>query len=274
MTMSGIRTASSFNFMEVSKDEKCPIHHENMLVAPNGQTICWTCQKEHVLAKERNEVMANQPNMVVLEDRSYWPMTIKKRVKRGLPYPSFEISQNKSEEAKINGEKAKNMAKNYLNIDFVGNTIITGPAGRGKSWNAACILREVAKNSHQECLFIDWANWTDDYNEARQKGYDLKTSYERIVNADLVVLDDIGAEIGLNYGQKDNLTDRLYKILNNRERTIITTNLTSKELMENYQNGRMISRMMLGMKDENGVVKPDQIIKFTGQSTDLRSYGF
>ena len=86
----------------------------------------------------------------------------------------------------------------------------------------------------------------------------------------LLVLDDLGSEASF----KRELTEAsdwvqgvLFGILNKRNRTIITTNLTTKELKAIY-NPKLISRM------NKGVAKNDGVIKFTNATPDKREVIF
>ncbi|WP_025021320.1 ATP-binding protein [Ligilactobacillus equi] len=238
-----------------------------MILDFNGNPFCQSCSQETLRAKLEHDINQNKPGMRVLNFRSYWPYA------GDIKQARFENSEVTTEEARNNVNKMLNMANRYLDKKVRGNTILTGKAGHGKSWVAAAALRYVAEHTDQECLFISWINWTRDYNDARQGRLELKTTLKRIISADLVVLDDIGAEFGADSGQKDNLTDALEYILENRDRTIITTNLKTKELRNGYQSSRALSRMLKGIKKKDGSIDDDRIIVYTDKSEDLRPYG-
>ncbi len=118
--------------------------------------------------------------------------------------------------------------------------LLVGDFGTGKTHLAAAILQEVISQDHTG-VFISIPDlitkirntWDTEENE-----WDLITA---LTEADLVVLDDIGAE-----NTKDWVRERLFVIINSRYEkmlpTIFTTNCSVKDL-KNKLGGRIESRI-------------------------------
>ena len=73
----------------------------------------------------------------------------------------------------------------------------------------------------------------------------------------LLVLDDLGSEASFKRDAREAseyVQQVLFGVLNKRNRTIITTNLSSKELSEMY-NPKLLSRMYKGVVANDGVIK-------------------
>lgn len=121
-----------------------------------------------------------------------------------------------------------------------GNTVISGQFGSGKSHLAMSVLKDCLENSNLTVIFASWsevlAKIKDSFNNRDQI---YTEDYFRAVlkNVDLLVLDDVGSEKVTDYS-----ISLLTDVLDGRTKTIITTNLTSKELQATYQ-GRIYSRM-------------------------------
>ncbi|MEQ7215468.1 ATP-binding protein [Enterococcus asini] len=150
---------------------------------------------------------------------------------------------------------AVNIAVSFTRAILNGNPkhlILTGKTGSGKSHIAMAIVRSYMKESDysKRCLFINYREllemmknaFLDD--EARRRIH--INLMREIKRAELVVIDDIGAELGgVTAGQSTTYNnDTLYSITEARQNkaTIFTTNLTSEELQKSYGK-RIISRM-------------------------------
>ena len=73
----------------------------------------------------------------------------------------------------------------------------------------------------------------------------------------LLVLDDLGSEASFKRESREAseyVQQVLFGVLNKRSRTIITTNLSSKELSEIY-NPKLLSRMYKGVVKNNAIIK-------------------
>ncbi|KRN13437.1 dna replication protein [Fructilactobacillus fructivorans] len=170
---------------------------------------------------------------------------------------SFNDYQERNSETKKNKQLAENLAIYYTDRNNKGNAIISGKAGVGKSHLAYSILRYVNNHAEpmQSCLFVD-------FNELlrRIKGsfHDKTSPYREesmvslLSGVDLLVLDDLGSEA--TFQTRDSEASNwaqnvLYAILNHRNRTIVTTNLSGEQMLNIY-NDKVVSRVMKGSQDK------------------------
>lgn len=163
-------------------------------------------------------------------------------------FGSFEIVD---QETKI----ATNNAARYARAILQGephHLIMTGKTGTGKSHLAMAIARAYLKGSNysKRCLFINYRELLEmmrnafiDDDSRRKIHINLMKEIKR---ADLVVLDDLGAELGGSTAGSSTTynSDTLYSIVEARQNkaTIFTSNLSSEELKKSYGT-RIISRM-------------------------------
>ena len=111
-----------------------------------------------------------------------------------------------------------------------GNLLFTGAPGLGKTFLSASIARVVSEKGYS--VVYDTAMRVFDRFEAQKFGRDedgtVESDVERILNCDLLILDDLGTEMTTAFVQS-----ALYQIINTRimERrpTILSTNLKMDE---------------------------------------------
>ena len=126
-----------------------------------------------------------------------------------------------------------------------GNTVVSGPAGTGKSHLSMSILKSCLDVDDLSVIFASYSEVLrlikDSFNN-KDSFYSLEYFMEIFRNTDLLVLDDIGSEQITEWSQAL-LTD----VLDGRTKTIITTNLSSDELRKKYNN-RIYSRVFRGVE--------------------------
>ena len=116
-----------------------------------------------------------------------------------------------------------------------GNLLLTGDPGLGKTFLSAAIAREVSAEGYS--VVYDTAVHIFDRFEARKFGRELgeavEADVERVMDCDLLILDDLGTEMTTPFVQS-----ALYSILNgritDRRATILSTNLKLDELARRY----------------------------------------
>ncbi|MBQ0012166.1 MAG: ATP-binding protein [Clostridiales bacterium] len=132
----------------------------------------------------------------------------------------------------------------------VPNMVFYGASGRGKTFLAVAIAREYAMQGHAS-LVIRQADFAELMQEHRkvigsyftpsQKEQDIEARKNYLIEADLLVLDDLGVEAKTPNTQAD-----LLYILDERslagKTTIITTNYDMDALRERY-GGRVFERI-------------------------------
>lgn len=120
------------------------------------------------------------------------------------------------------------------------NVLLIGTIGVGKTYLASAVANNLLDNGFNVQYFTAFS-----FNNLLLK-YHTSSTTERIkymdnlINCELLVIDDLGTEPIL----KNVTMEYLYSILDarNNKHTIITTNLTLKELLTRYE-GRIFSRL-------------------------------
>lgn len=134
--------------------------------------------------------------------------------------------------------------------------LMLGETGLGKTHLSLSIANEVLQKGYTVLYGSAQEYFLRLQNEFFGKGKSDEDSLSTILNADLFILDDLGAEFESNFN-----VSAFYNIvnsrLNQRKPTIINTNLTVREIESRYSN-RVLSRLM-------SLYKP---LKFVG--SDIR----
>lgn len=142
-------------------------------------------------------------------------------------------------------DKAKQVSSN-IKAGTVLHSTFTGVTGAGKSHLAMAILWDVLESSgyRHSVSFVSFPALLSKYKRSlndKNAMNDFNRLIKEINKSFLVVVDDLGAE-----GKKsDYIIDIVRDIFEGRvdKNTIITTNLTGKELRANYTDA-LVSRMM------------------------------
>ncbi len=128
---------------------------------------------------------------------------------------------------------ADNFSENSASLFFFGKT------GLGKTFLSSCIAKQLLDRGSNVFFgsILKLLRQIEDERFRRKEG----DTTEVIIGADLVILDDLGSEFQTSF------TDSvLYEIINERinlnKPTIISTNLSAKEL-DNKYNDRIVSRL-------------------------------
>lgn len=253
--------------------ELCPIHGIPKIRLPGQPAFCLECQKQKIAEREQQTVQ---------DAEAYW----QKRKTTGvlqrdsifddpdLKKATFQNFEATGQEAKDNWNAARKIAYQYLKVDSHFNTLFTGLPGRGKSHLALSILKAVNENTAHpmSCLFVSVNELMrlikDSFNYGGESKYSEQNMVELLGSVDLLVLDDLGSESSFkreNREASEFVQNVLFGVLNRRNRTIVTTNLNSRELSAIY-NAKLISRIYKGIKGH--------IIKFTEVTPDRRGVEF
>lgn len=128
---------------------------------------------------------------------------------------------------------ALNFGKGSPSLFFFGRT------GLGKTFLSSCIAKRVMENGFNVAFgsILDFLRTIENERFGRAEGDTL----DILINADLLILDDLGSEFQTSFNES-----ALYDIINSRinldRPTIISTNLSASELNGRY-NERIVSRI-------------------------------
>ncbi|SDA17558.1 DNA replication protein DnaC [Ruminococcus sp. YE71] len=118
--------------------------------------------------------------------------------------------------------------------------LMMGGTGLGKTFLSGCVAKALADRGYEAAFgsAFDFLRRIEDEQFGRSEGDTL----DSLINAELLIIDDLGAE-----QQKSVYETYLYNIINSRVNlrrpTIISTNLDTKQLEQRYHE-RIASRLM------------------------------
>ena len=136
------------------------------------------------------------------------------------------------------------------------NLFFTGRAGTGKTYLAECIANEVLKRNYL-ALVLDMLKIEEIINNLRTKQRSFSTKaeqlskaqndYDLLLEADLLVIDDLGLQTDLLTNPLAELIAILRERNINKKVTIITSNYDIKDLKKVFDE-RLFSRLMQNFK--------------------------
>lgn len=249
-------------------DERCDKHNVQLRQALSYKPFCPICaeintahaeaimiDKETEKAKTKNSRWLKSYSFVTGGERKLNEMM-------NMTFDNFKVVD---EETKINKKKAQDLVNSY----YTGanhNALLAGEFGTGKTHLAMAILNKINETGiHNKkdikVLFVETYEMMEKiYSSYSDKGspYRRDRVIATLIEADLLVLDDIGAEVGsMTKGTEANneTVKVLTSVLRGREYkpTIITTNLDPMNTANTY-DGRFYSRML------RDVSKKDKLI--------------
>ena len=241
-------------------EELCDKHGCRLFQFKSMKPFCKECVKEK--KQEDNERMGREATEAYLKRTSFgWLDSLSIFSDDTVRANRFEQYSEVAEETRKNKQIARRIAKDYLDGKLF-NTFMSGRAGTGKTFLSMSILRAVNDNSkpYRKCLFVsvdEIMRLIKDSISNKQSPYTEKAMVDRLTKADILVLDDCGAQtgaIGTGKAATDYTTKILYAIMNGRmnKSTILTTNLSTHELSKIYDQ-KLLSRMLKG--SEGNVIK-------------------
>ena len=149
-------------------------------------------------------------------------------------YPQ-EYDASFGSSARENMEKVYDICADYAHQfgKYPGNLLLFGAPGLGKTFLSAAIAREVSGNGWS--VVYDTAGRIFQRFEAQKftREEDAGDDVDRVLNCDLLILDDLGTEMTTAFVQS-----ALYQIVNTRlmekKSTILNTNLMPGEIARRY----------------------------------------
>lgn len=203
----------------------------------NGKTTLCNCIKQKIF-----DIDFNRSNIGNLEKENF--------DKFSLDLYSDEVNEEKYR-AKISPKKNISNIKD-ISLKFVANfdnpeeknLLFTGNTGLGKTFLSNCIAKEILALG-KTVLYQTAPIMLDNIIDYRFGKSDYSEIYNNIINVDLLIIDDLGAE-----ATNSSKISELFNIINARllnsnnhvTKTIISTNLNMNNLMDTYSE-RIFSRL-------------------------------
>ena len=147
-----------------------------------------------------------------------------------LPWPGESLSPRENMEFIF--DVCSSYARKFGRFYF-RNLFLTGAPGLGKTHLSAAIAREVSEKGHSVVYDTAGHIFAQFEQQKFTREEEADDHVERVLNCDLLILDDLGSEMTTSFVQS-----ALYQIVNTRQMerrsTIISTNLTPGELARRY----------------------------------------
>lgn len=202
----------------------------------NNNSVMCTCLKQNLINIQYNKSNISNLNK---ENFEQFNDTLLSDIIDEKKYNS-----NISPRENINNIKkiALSFVNNFDNPDEK-NLLFTGNTGLGKTFLSNCIANEIIKNG-KTVLYQTAPIMLDaiiDYRFGKTDGF----IYNNILNADLLIIDDLGTETlnNLKFSELFNVINtRILNQNNHVTKTIISTNLSLNNLFNTYDE-RIFSRL-------------------------------
>lgn len=216
------------------------------------QEFCPECTKE-LIDRQEQEGVNNTLNADTYL-KTYNVLVRDSTMPRELKEASFENFIVEAAEEKQLLEFARVQVEKYLD-GMTGNTLFTGSTGIGKSHLSVAIAKAInegykAKGEPKSVLFVNLTEILRRVRESFNAPTSLEGYYSRMLKeADYLVLDDLGikSDNASSKGKSVWEEEFIFDILSNRDKTIITTNLSSSEIASLYSD-RVASRVRTGLE--------------------------
>ena len=216
------------------------------------QEFCPECTKELIERQDREGVDNSLNAETYL--KTYHVLMRDSTIPRELKEASFENFIAETSEEKQLLAFAREQVDKYLD-GMTGNTLFTGSTGIGKSHLSVAIAKAInegykAKGEPKSVLFVNLTEILRRVRESFNSPTSLEGHYSRMLKeVDYLVLDDLGIKLdnASNKGKSVWEEEFIFDILSNRDKTIITTNLSSSEIASLYSE-RVASRVRTGLE--------------------------
>ena len=192
----------------------------------NARTMCHCFREALVKATIASSGMGNLIEKQSFDNFSLEPYAYDKTVYERMSY-NLEIAKRYAAEFREKG----------------GNLLLVGTTGTGKTHISTAIAREIITLGF-DVIYDSAQNIIADFETDKFKsGYGPYTpKADKYLECDLLIIDDLGTEFSGQFS-----TSCIYNLLNTRQNkglaTIISTNLSARELQERYED-RITSRIV------------------------------
>ena len=216
------------------------------------QEFCPECTKELIERQDREGVDNSLNAEIYL--KTYNVLMRDSTIPRELKEASFENFIAETAEEKQLLAFAREQVDKYLD-GVTGNTLFTGSTGIGKSHLSVAIAKAInegykAKGEPKSVLFVNLTEILRRVRESFNSPTSLEGYYSRMLKeVDYLVLDDLGikSDNASSKGKSFWEEEFIFDILSNRDKTIITTNLSNSEITSMYSD-RVASRVRTGLE--------------------------
>lgn len=249
-----------YNNRKIS-DKVCEVHKVNywQISTPKRgskersiQEFCPECCQEQIDRQEQEGVNNSLNAEIYL--KTYNVLMRDSTISRELKEASFENFIAETAEEKQLLAFARDQVDKYLD-GMTGNTLFTGSTGIGKSHLSVAIAKAInegykAKGEPKSVLFVNLTEILRRVRESFNSPTSLEGYYSRMLKeADYLVLDDLGIKSDNASSKGKTVWEEgfIFDILSNRDKTIITTNLSSSEIASLYSE-RVASRVRTGLE--------------------------
>lgn len=123
----------------------------------------------------------------------------------------------------------KNFLNNYKEGKATKGLYLNGNFGCGKTYLITAMLNELAKQGHKIAM-VYYPEFLRSLKESLQDGNEFKNKFNYIKKAELLLLDDIGAETLTEWSRDEILGTILQYRMEENLKTFFTSNLTIEEL--------------------------------------------
>lgn len=219
--------------------KKCKKHGVAFIQSPKlPKPVCPRCESEEIHAENQEKVdkkakeLNEQKRLYFIKELSMYDDTLD-----NATFENFETTNDFDKKAL---EWAKIKAREWYR-GARNNVVLRGRAGTGKSHLAFAMVKALSETNGKKALFVNVPTLMD---KAMDNNFEKKNFYiDQLSSVDYLVLDDLGKEYKSNVGRL-----MIYTILNARSNTIITTNLSDRELTAHYDNDpAIITRIKKGV---------------------------
>lgn len=195
----------------------------------NGQKC--KCFKQQLIIKAYN--MSNLSNVLAKENFQSFNLDIF----------SDEAFDNQSLTPRQNMMNILNVCEGFVfnfDVNKDDNLLFYGETGTGKTFLTNCIAKALLDRG-KIVIYQTAFRLLEILEEIRFRNSSDKEKYKLIFDADLLIIDDLGTEMTNSFTNSE-----LFNIINSRllsdKKTIISTNLSPKEIMDRYDD-RIFSRL-------------------------------
>ena len=219
----------------VSGNKICEKHKQRLVtVKRTNYTVCPRCHAEQ--QQKIAEDLALKSYLLEQKKKREYFLKEFSLYDSELAEASFDNFEVKTHAQKEDLEFAKQQTEDYKS-GKVGNVVVIGDVGVGKSHLAYSMIKELTEDSDKTAAFVNVV----DLLAKLKADFQSESDYVyRLNSLDYLVLDDLGTEKTSEWS-----AGVIYSILNARDKTIITTNLEPKFLVQKYGK-RLYSRIFKG----------------------------